>query len=196
MRITKRQLRRIIKEDMQAGIDMLNWQEIQVGDLVDVDSEANTYYKVRISQKVEDVSQHSGQPAGPGFIGTDDRGDEIVFPIAEVIPSSYEKYTFGESKMRITKRQLRRIIKEEKAKLLREMIDPEYMREEILSFTDETDADGMDYLLDLIGAPALTGDTEDDLDQAANTIDTHVSGAHAEDLAHIHQELTNAGYLG
>ena len=59
--------------------------------------------------------------------------------------------------MKITKRQLRQIIKEEKQKILREMIDPEYMREEIMSFAEETDAEGIDFLLDVIGGPHAIG---------------------------------------
>jgi hypothetical protein len=98
--------------------------------------------------------------------------------------------------MKISKRQLRRIIKEEKRKLLREMIDPEYMREEIISFAEETDADGISVLLDIIGGPPLASDDDASLDAAYDIIDKHVSGSYPEDLAYIHQELTNAGYFG
>ena len=98
--------------------------------------------------------------------------------------------------MKITKRQLRRIIKEEKQKILREMIDPEYMREEIMSFAEETDAEGIDVLLDIIGGRPLTGDDEASIDAAFDVIDKHVTGSYPEDLAYIHQELTNAGYFG
>ena len=90
--------------------------------------------------------------------------------------------------MKITKRQLRRII--------REAIDPEYMREEIMSFAEETDAEGIDALLDIIGARPLAGDDEASIDDAFDIIDKHVTGAYPEDLAYIHQELTNAGYFG
>ncbi len=98
--------------------------------------------------------------------------------------------------MKITKRQLRQIIKEEKQKILREMIDPEYMREEIMSFAEETDAEGIDFLLDVIGGPPLNDDSEAALDAAFDIIDKHVTGSYPEDLAYIHQELTNAGYFG
>ena len=65
----------ILKEEMGGGIDMLNWNELQVGDLVDVDAEYNFYPKVRITQKLEDVSRESSLPPGPGFIGySTDRG--------------------------------------------------------------------------------------------------------------------------
>ena len=90
--------------------------------------------------------------------------------------------------MKITRRQLRRIIKE--------AIDPEYMREEIMSFAEETDAEGVDVLLDIIGARPLAGDDEASIDAAFDVIDKHVTGSYPEDLAYIHQELTNAGYFG
>jgi hypothetical protein len=98
--------------------------------------------------------------------------------------------------MKITKNQLRRIIKEEKQKILKEMIDPEYMREEIMSFAEETDAEGLSVLLDIIGGPPLAGGKEANLDAAFDIIDKHVTGSYPEDLAYIHQELTNAGYFG
>jgi len=77
---------------------MLNWQELQPGDLVDVDGDYNSYPRTRITQKLDDVSHESGLAPGPGFIGTDERGDEFVFSIEDVIPSSYEKYAFAESR--------------------------------------------------------------------------------------------------
>lgn len=100
------------------------------------------------------------------------------------------------NKMKITKRQLRRIIKEEKQKILREMIDPEYMREEIISFAEETDAEGIDFLLDVIGGPPLTDDSEAAIDAAYDIIDKHVTHSFPDDLIYIHQELTSAGYFG
>ena len=98
--------------------------------------------------------------------------------------------------MKITKRQLRKIIKEERIKVLKEAIDSEYMREEILSFAEEADADGIAILLDIIGAPPLASGKDANLDAAFDVIDKHVSGSYPEDLAYIHQELTNAGYFG
>ena len=92
--------------------------------------------------------------------------------------------------MKITRRRLRRIIKE--------ALDPEYMREEIMSFAEETDADGLYALLDIIGGEItnFAGDDESSLDAAFDVIDKHVTGSYPEDLAYIHQELTNAGYFG
>ena len=106
---------KILKEDMRGGVDMLNWNELQVGDLVDVDGDYNAYPRVRITQKVEDVSQHSGQPPGPGFIGTDEHGDEIVFLVSDVDVTSYEKYAFAES--RRIRSVLKRLIKEQNKQL-------------------------------------------------------------------------------
>jgi hypothetical protein len=89
-----------IREDMRIGVDMLNWQQIEVGDLVDVDAEYNFYRRVRISEKLEDVSIESGNPPGPGFVGIIEsaasRGEEIVFPVAMVVPESYGKYAMAE----------------------------------------------------------------------------------------------------
>ena len=77
----------ILKEDMRGGVDMLNWNELQVGDLVDVDGDYSHYSKVRITQKLEDVSRESSLPPGPGFIGySTDRGfgekEEFVFSLS------------------------------------------------------------------------------------------------------------------
>ena len=105
MKITRRQLRRVIQEQMQQGIDMLNWNELQAGDLVDVDSGYNFYSRVRIIQKVDDVSLESGLPPGPGFIGKELNGDTIVFPIEDIDPASYAKYA-------MTEHRLRRMIRE------------------------------------------------------------------------------------
>ena len=93
--------------------------------------------------------------------------------------------------MKITKRQLRRIIKEEKVKLLREMIDPEYMREEILSFAETTDAEGMAILIDILEEPPVA-----DLDAAFDIINKHVASASPEDLSWIHQEMSSEGLFG
>jgi len=107
----------------RAGELMLIWNELQVGDLIDVDADYNFYPRVRIIQKVDDVSLESGNAPGPGFIGKESNGDTIVFPVEEVDPASYEKYALAERKtMRVSKRQLKRIIKEEKAKLIRESV--------------------------------------------------------------------------
>ena len=93
--------------------------------------------------------------------------------------------------MKITKRQLKRIIKEEKTKLLREMIDPEYMREEILSFAETTDAEGMAILIDILEEPPVA-----DLDAAFDIVDKHVSSAIPEDLDWIHGEMSREGLFG
>ena len=101
---------KVLKEEMQQGVDMLNWNALQPGDLVDVDGDYNSYPRTRIIRKVEDVSRHSGLEPGPGFIGLDDRGDEFVFSIQDVDPTSYEKYAMAES--RRIESTLKRLIKE------------------------------------------------------------------------------------
>ena len=90
--------------------------------------------------------------------------------------------------MKVTKNKLRRLI--------REGIDAEYMREEILSFAEEADADGIAILLDIIGAPPLASGKDANLDAAFDVIDKHVSGSYPEDLAYIHREMTSEGLFG
>ena len=98
MKITRRQLRKLIGEAMglyespRDGELMLIWNELQHGDLVDVDAEYNFYEKGRITDRVEDVSKESGLEPGPGFVGRTFTGEEIVFSVEDVDPSSYEKY--------------------------------------------------------------------------------------------------------
>jgi len=101
---------KVLKEEMQQGVDMLNWNTLQVGDLVDVDGDYNSYPRTRITQKLDDVSRESGLEPGPGFIGLDNRGDEFVFSIQEVDPASYEKYAMAES--RRVESTLKRLVKE------------------------------------------------------------------------------------
>ena len=103
---------KILKEEMGGGIDMLNWNQLEVGDLVDVDGGYNFYNKVRITKKVDDVSRHSGLEAGPGFIGMTPHQYEIVFSIQDVEVESYEKYALAEAREKRTLSALRRIIKE------------------------------------------------------------------------------------
>ena len=93
--------------------------------------------------------------------------------------------------MKITKRQLRRIIKEEKAKILKEMIDPEYMREEIIVAAEETDVDGMAIILDIVGG-LPSGDIDSDFD----TVDSLVTKMSPEQLALVHQEMSMEGLIG
>jgi len=95
MKITKRQLRQLIHESVRDGELMLLWNGLQVGDLVDVDGDYNSYPRTRITKKLDDVSRESALEPGPGFIGLDNRGDEFVFSIQEVDPASYEKYVYA-----------------------------------------------------------------------------------------------------
>jgi len=100
---------RLLESEMHHGVDMLNWNTLQPGDLVDVDGEFNFYPRVRITQKLDDVSRESGLQPGPGFVGLHGN-DEVVFSIQDVDPSSYEKYAFAESKR--AESALKRLIKE------------------------------------------------------------------------------------
>jgi hypothetical protein len=117
MRIKKEMYNRIITrlkpillETSQAGIDMLNWHQLAVGDLIDADGDYNFYSKVRIIKKVEDVSIISGLEPGPGFVVATEYGEDIVIAIQDVDPESYGKYALAES--RRFKAALTRLIKE------------------------------------------------------------------------------------
>jgi hypothetical protein len=103
---------KILKEEMRGGVDMLNWNQLEIGDLVDVDGDYNSYPRTRITQKLDDVSRESGLPPGPGFIGADQHGDEFVFSISDVDVTSYEKYALAEAREARAISALRRIIKE------------------------------------------------------------------------------------
>lgn len=100
----------LLENEMSVGVDMINWNTLQPGDLVDVDGEYNFYPRTRIIQKLEDVAAESGLESGPGFIGIDQDGDEIVFSIQDVDPSSYAKYAMAENKR--LQSALKRLIKE------------------------------------------------------------------------------------
>ena len=90
--------------------------------------------------------------------------------------------------MRITKRQLRRIIKEEKQKLLKEMIDPQYMKEEILNLAEIVDEDGMNVILNILEEPPLRN-----MDDAFDVVERRVTSASPEDLKWIHEEISMEG---
>ena len=107
----------ILKEDMDRGIDMLNWNELQVGDLIDVNSDWESFKKVRITKKLSDISIESGLPAGPGFVGypiDSPYGEEesFVFPVADVDVTSYKKYALAERRKRRCEARLKHVIKE------------------------------------------------------------------------------------
>ena len=193
MNITKRQLRRIIREQgighetHGTGIDRGNrfTPDVIVQYLSD---NAATYH--------QDPVLDAGSIA---MLLRDDFMDNIGAQVA--LSPEYEEiivklaqdpgYVAEGKRMKITKRQLKRIIKEEKVKLLSEMIDPEYMREEILSFAETTDPDGMAVLINILEEPPIA-----DLDAAFDIVDKHVATASPEDLNWIHQEMTSEGLFG
>jgi len=178
MRLTRHQLRRIIQESVTL--------DIEKGDVILTGKFKNKRTVVK-------------------DFGTDDLGQPTIngmkllkFRIEKLMPQdkwskkSQEEAGLEEGKtMKITKRQLKRIIKEEKVRLLREMIDPEYMREEILSFAETTDAEGMAILIDILEEPPAA-----DLDAAFDIVNKHVVSASPEDLNWIHQEMTSEGLFG
>lgn len=97
--------------------------------------------------------------------------------------------------MKITKRQLKRIIKEEKARLLRER-DPRSfsgpglptMKAQILNLAEIVDDEGMAIILNVLEEPSMVN-YHDDLE----TVRDHVAKASPDDLTWIHQELTAEG---
>ena len=91
--------------------------------------------------------------------------------------------------MKITKRQLRRII--------REAIDPEYMREEILGLAETIDVDGMTIIMDLMLIPEnLWPSDESGLDLGFDAIEAELADMSPEDIALVHKEITNEGLFG
>ena len=91
--------------------------------------------------------------------------------------------------MKITKRQLRRLI--------REAIDPEYMREEILGLAETIDADGMTIIMDLMLIPEnLWPSDESGLDLGFDAIEAKLANMSPEDVALAHREITNEGLFG
>ena len=91
--------------------------------------------------------------------------------------------------MKITKRQLRRII--------REAIDPQYMREEILGLAETIDVDGMTIIMDLMLIPEnLWPSDESGLDLGFDAIEAELANMSPEDVALVHREITSEGLFG
>lgn len=97
--------------------------------------------------------------------------------------------------MKISRAQLRRLIKEEKAKIIQEMDpralsgpDPQTMKSQILSLAEVIDEEGMATVLNVLEEP-WAGNYHDGL----TIINDHVRTASPEDLTWIHQELTAEG---
>ena len=91
--------------------------------------------------------------------------------------------------MKITKKQLRRII--------REAIDPQYMREEILGLAETIDADGMTIIMDLMLIPEnLWPSDESGLDLGFDAIEAELANMSPEDVALVHREIANEGLFG
>ena len=51
----------------------------RVGDIVRVMTEYNGSREVEVTEVLEDVSQQCGLDPGPGFVGVNDYGDELVY---------------------------------------------------------------------------------------------------------------------
>jgi hypothetical protein len=82
--------------------------DIEVGDIVDVDADEIAYQGVRVLELVPDVRQASGvlgddEPhdrsfRGPGFLGKTEEGD-LLFSLRQVVSGSKDKYYFGDSEL-------------------------------------------------------------------------------------------------
>lgn len=82
--------------------------DIEVGDVVDVDADEFAYTGVRVLELVPDVRLASGvlgddaPPSrgfhGPGFLGRTDDGD-LLFSFKQVVPGSTDSYHFGDSQL-------------------------------------------------------------------------------------------------
>ena len=100
MRIRYRRLIRLIESIVE---DELN--TIEVGDLVDVDTNEDSFSGVRVVELVDDVNSVAGDPDlrdpssfyGPGFVGETRDGDELVFSLRQVVPGSKASYFFPSS---------------------------------------------------------------------------------------------------
>jgi hypothetical protein len=110
MRVSRYQLRQIIREQGNPDADMAKWNQLEVGDRIAVESGDYYYEPVEILQKLEDISIEGGSESGLGFVGTDPlgrSGDTIVFPMRDVVQESLTK-----RQLRVSKHQLHQIIRE------------------------------------------------------------------------------------
>jgi hypothetical protein len=153
MKITKRQLRRIIREERDAILEGPGRRKYGKGR--HYNAFGQKIYKSPAPKKsidhrfvyeyemwVEDFGQGAENPSHPGVMASYflEKGLEDDHEKHEALGNLYgvdhedimrdinqqlseRSATMGESRMRITKRQLRRIIKEEKAKILKEEND-------------------------------------------------------------------------
>ena len=145
MKITKRQLRRIIKEEKKAIAESFNSMSPRSQSLARAAARqfSKDYPDVKVGidgregwiivngKKAVNMSQASGRPLSMGdiidqmkqaYLGHDMLSQEVP-ELTGGRKSSWQvrkERELGESKMKITKNQLKRIIKEEKARLLRE----------------------------------------------------------------------------
>jgi|TARA_Y100000034_G_C6777565_1_gene347296 hypothetical protein len=54
-------------------------RQVKVGDIVLVMTEYNGSREVKVTSVVDDVSQECGLDPGPGFVGMNDFGEELVY---------------------------------------------------------------------------------------------------------------------
>ena len=68
------------------------------------------------------------------------------------------------------------------------MIDPQYMREEILNLAEVADEEGMNIILNV-----LEEEPRSNMDDAFDVVERHVTSASPEDLKWIHEEISMEG---
>ena len=121
MKITVKNLKRVIKEAIEMSeLDQSDSEDIQVGDLVDVDLEyEGVQKKIRVERMIPDVNQKFSDSRleaeiepynfhGPGFIGISEdesgsdwnKGARGIFSLLQVVPGSKLKYFFPEEDQR------------------------------------------------------------------------------------------------
>jgi len=96
-------IRKLITEALDSEDDL---NSIEVGDVVDVDSDEMGTVSVRVIELVDDVNAHAGEPdprnpgdfTGPGFVGEIDpesgESGTLVFSLNQVVPGSKAKGYF------------------------------------------------------------------------------------------------------
>ena len=113
MKITKAQLRRIIAEGQDQFSHVVKSSTGIFGRPMEIDEEMDGNLVI-VADEAE-VEKHYSE-----LMSVFPRGEMIEDGFATGVYEDMSRAPFRESKMKITKRQLRRIIKEEKAKLLEE----------------------------------------------------------------------------
>jgi hypothetical protein len=138
MKITKRQLRRIITEELAEAFRFppppQDWPKM-----------AKAKWKKYQEKKQAQVDGDEQEPEDDGLLSLEDRialADEIMGVDPNI---RREKLKYKESNLRLTKRQLRRIIREERVRLLYEAALPQV---EFIGWNNEYDQTALGWEVD------------------------------------------------